>query len=562
MAATLEDQTFALEQYDTLLQVRPNDIDLWLGKAGIYKKSAVTREQELVCYEKVLEISPHNTDAAYTKLEILVETAVTTHRGTVNETTRKADANECYAWLQGWDKSAPDIFYKTITTCAAGNYNSNFLAADFYYGWALEIWPNHLPTLLEKMKLYASYKKREEAIEFCDDKIKRHYKEAWPWYLRGFLHSKLGEFNEAIGCFDEALKLKLDTDEAGRPVRRRSYHRIIKDKVSALESLGRHAEAAGILGAEVGVDPQNLEYLVWRGSLLTKAGLPEQAAQAYEQALKISSRPDVWLGKARLHKEIAGKKFWQWWEHRRAVNCYQKARQPDGELEELAKEHSSRTTSALSTILTGGLTGALMGLAVAIGTPLQSVAALAGGVLGSAVALPFHLNYHKKSPAMWYGLGALVGLFGAGVGWAIGANTVTIPCYNPSCDPMRDMPVLNYFKHLDAQRPPDTTWLDEQETITALRNYANRYATILTHHVRGALLAGTIGTLIGTPIVREVTWNRTGTWLVYPFIGAAALGWPLSLFFGWGWGGIGGGLLGGLGGFVIGLGIDGSKKAT
>ena len=267
MPQNLEDRTFALQQYDTLLQIRPDDIDLWLGKAKVLN-SAGQREGELVCYDRVLEISPQHKQAAHSKLDILVETAVVRHGGSINETDRKDEANKFYREMCRWNdtKGTSDIFYQFLIGHATGG---GFRAADFYYDWALEVWQDHLPTLLKKMELYAQNNVKQEAVEFCDDKIKRHYKEAWPWYLRGFLHNKLGEFGEAVGCLDEAIKLRRDTGSSGRPVKGGLYKKIIDGKVSALESLNKYAEAAGILGAELQESSKNLEYLVWRGGALS-----------------------------------------------------------------------------------------------------------------------------------------------------------------------------------------------------------------------------------------------------------------------------------------------------
>src|SRR3989338_3523458 len=47
-----ENLLFAMNGYDELLRIKPNDAELWLGKAGALEKTSYSLEDRLYCYEQ------------------------------------------------------------------------------------------------------------------------------------------------------------------------------------------------------------------------------------------------------------------------------------------------------------------------------------------------------------------------------------------------------------------------------------------------------------------------------------------------------------------------------
>jgi len=218
---------FALKQYDELLWIKPNDIELWLGKAAVLRKSE-DRAGELQCLEQALRISPHTKLAAHRKLELLVWDG------------RKADANLFYYELKKWDKQeAADLFYFSLMQTATYPGNS-FAAANSYIDWALELWPKSLLTFCGKTMLYILHGKKHEAVDFCDGIIKKHPNEAWAWYLKGYTLNRLCEFDEAKQYFREAQSKK---DKSV------SYWQILREKYMEERSMCLSFLAGSTIGA-------------------------------------------------------------------------------------------------------------------------------------------------------------------------------------------------------------------------------------------------------------------------------------------------------------------------
>jgi len=131
-------------------------------------------------------------------------------------------------------------------------------------------------------------------------------KTALEWYNEGFDMSLQGRYDEAIICFDRALKI--DPQHAGA----------LYNKGDALSNLGRDDEAIQCYDQAIGIKPRNTYEWVQKGLTL---GLFERDAEAiisFDHALKI----DPYFTSALLFKGDALRKLGR---HDDAIHCYDRA---------------------------------------------------------------------------------------------------------------------------------------------------------------------------------------------------------------------------------------------
>lgn len=426
-------EDFALQQYDELLRIKPKDAELWAGKARVLK--GLNRlEDELACHEQVLIISPKHEKSSDRTLEILVGSG------------RKNEANRFYAYLLKYDENAVDKFYNAIERRAhhCEESEKDFQQANSCYDWALEVWPNYLQALVSKITLYAKFNKKQEALDFCDIKIRQSSKEAWPWYLKGVLLNMLGEHKEALSYFDEAARITPDNNT-------------IRGKTIALAALKDYAGAALVLEVAMrdsfsGRDLNSVQDLMWLGKLQAMAGFFGSAVETYGRALEISpSNKDAWLEKAKLHKQISDNSFFSWRQHSKALNCYWEFKslggEPQGDLENLIKARKTemyrKICAGIGGTIIGGANGTLIaGIAsllygwqppVDIGLSVMKFGALVGAVVATPICYLIEELSDKNACGLSLagsavlGNGALFwGLLGAGIGFAISDSTTAI----------------------------------------------------------------------------------------------------------------------------------------
>ncbi|NJR53251.1 MAG: tetratricopeptide repeat protein [Acaryochloris sp. CRU_2_0] len=135
----------------------------------------------------------------------------------------------------------------------------------------------------EKGRLFGIVGEREEAIASYDQalQIKPDFHEAW--YNRGSALGELGHYEEAIASYNQALEIKPD------------FHEVWTYRGIALGNLGHYQEAIASYDQALKIKPD--DYDVWniRGAALSQLGHYEGAIASYDQALKIKSDDhDVW----------------------------------------------------------------------------------------------------------------------------------------------------------------------------------------------------------------------------------------------------------------------------
>jgi len=114
----------------------------------------------------------------------------------------------------------------------------------------------------------------QRAVELAPDDADIHYR-------LGLLHSDLRDFPRALACFDQALRLD------------RGHYRALNNRGTALQMLGRWAEAEEAFRQVMGMAPETLQPYVNLGHLLEERGRPREAAEVYRAAVARNLEPSV-----------------------------------------------------------------------------------------------------------------------------------------------------------------------------------------------------------------------------------------------------------------------------
>jgi serine/threonine protein kinase len=119
--------------------------------------------------------------------------------------------------------------------------------------------------------------------------------ETWEWYNKGGSLGSLGRFDEAIRCFDQAIKINPQYADAWY------------NKGGSLNSLGRFDEAIRCFDQAIKIDPQHAKAWYNKGNSLDKLGRFDEAIRCFDQAIKIDPQDAAaWYNKA-LAEDRLGK---------------------------------------------------------------------------------------------------------------------------------------------------------------------------------------------------------------------------------------------------------------
>ncbi|MEG4391256.1 tetratricopeptide repeat protein, partial [Microcoleus sp. BROC3] len=122
---------------------------------------------------------------------------------------------------------------------------------------------------------------REILVEFPSSSVEGDEvvdRSAEGWYERGNEHGNLGQFEEAIDSYNQAIALKPD------------YHQAFRNRGRAQSDLRQFEEAISSYDKTLEIKPDLYEAWISRGDALNNLGRFEQAIASYDKALEI--KPD------------------------------------------------------------------------------------------------------------------------------------------------------------------------------------------------------------------------------------------------------------------------------
>ena len=180
-----------------------------LGDLGRY-------EEEILCYDKALQIDPKFVEAWYNKGVVL------------GYLDRYEEAILCFDKALQIDPKYVDAWYaKGIALGYLGRYEEEI----FCYDKALQTDPKYLKAWYNKGIVLGYLDRYEEAILCYDKALQIDPKFLEAWYNKGVALGYLGRHEEALLCFDKALQIDPKFVDAWY------------NKAVALENLGRYEEA-------------------------------------------------------------------------------------------------------------------------------------------------------------------------------------------------------------------------------------------------------------------------------------------------------------------------------
>jgi tetratricopeptide (TPR) repeat protein len=143
-----------------------------------------------------------------------------------------------------------------------------------------EIKCNGMARALTDMKCY------DEARRILDAGLRRFPDSCMLWVGQGGLNASLGNYSEALKCFDMAIQCSSARSWEAR-----------YDKVIALEELGSYEEATEILDGLIEEYPEDPKFLAERGCYANEMGYPQDALDYFQGAMEIwKKNPSVRTG--------------------------------------------------------------------------------------------------------------------------------------------------------------------------------------------------------------------------------------------------------------------------
>jgi tetratricopeptide (TPR) repeat protein len=223
----------ALDCYDKALELEPNKVHAWVGKARSYrflfnfpmaekssdkalelnpndpfalfqKASAVfclgKAEESIIWFDKAIEVNPDLNGFWNTKGWVLIR--LRKYQEALNCLDKAIELNphDYFAWTHKAELYERLMSYDKALECITNGVN---------------IVPNH-PTGLSKMGWnLILVGKIPDALEHLDKSLLLNPNDAYPWYHKGFALSKLGRYEEAVKCYDNALEVIPETPSYG-----------------------------------------------------------------------------------------------------------------------------------------------------------------------------------------------------------------------------------------------------------------------------------------------------------------------------------------------------------
>jgi tetratricopeptide (TPR) repeat protein len=148
--------------------------------------------------------------------------------------------------------------------------------------------------------------KYEEAIK-CYDRaieIKSNYEQAW--YNKGWALGELGKYEEAIKCYDKAIEIKPNYEQAWY------------NKGVALGKLGKHEEEIKCYDKAIEIKPNYEQAWYNKGVTLGELGKHEEEIKCFDRAIEIKPNYEqAWYNKGVTLGELG--------KYEEAIKCYDKA---------------------------------------------------------------------------------------------------------------------------------------------------------------------------------------------------------------------------------------------
>jgi len=267
----------ALDFYNKAIEAEPLDARAWLNKGTILAEQKNFKEA-IECFDQVINIAPKMAGGG-------------------------AWINKAYALEElGENKKALVCFDEAlkINPKRFGLWNSKariFLELKRYdealkcIDRAIELEPSELILWRNKADILLAMGRYKESVDSCDRALQIDDKNADVWNIKGLaFFIKLKNYEEALKCFNKALKIHPNFDEAWL------------NKSQVLSKLGKYIEAVKCVEKAVEINPKRAgswEVLNDLSAYLTEIGEFKKAVECIDKATQLEpSNSMLWNNKA------------------------------------------------------------------------------------------------------------------------------------------------------------------------------------------------------------------------------------------------------------------------
>lgn len=294
----------ALEAFDAVLEVNPEDSIAWQYKGNIFRYLD-RPEEALGAFEKALEFDPDNVNTLYFKgltlgyldmpekaLEAFkgVLERDTRHEGALyysglalNQLSRNEDALDAFTKAAEYDPQNLRAWYYKGAVLSALGKNEEALEA---YGKTLMLEPSHAGAWEGEAETYLILGRRTEALKACEKALELKPAFAAAWETQGRILEGMGKKEEALAAFEKSLLL-----EPGN-----AKSKIEKGKL--LGGLDRYREALETFESALQLDDHLIEARICKGKALLALGNYPESLDSFKKALEIDSESSEGWGGA------------------------------------------------------------------------------------------------------------------------------------------------------------------------------------------------------------------------------------------------------------------------
>ncbi len=293
----------ALEAFDAVLEVNPEDNIAWQYKGNIFLYLDHP-EEALGAFDKSLELEPDNVPTRYFKGFTLgylnmPEQALQEFEGVLERDAEHSGAlfysglvlnqlSRCEEALNAFTKAAelnPEnlkAWYHRGATLSILGRNEEALEA---YGRTLILESSHAGAWEGEAKAYFALDRGKEALSSCEKALELGPASAAAWEIKGKILESMGKKEEALGAFERSLIL-----ESGNTMNR-------VEKGRLLGSLGRYREAFETFESALQLDNSLIEAEIGKGKALLALGNYQESLDSFRKALEYDfGSSESWSG--------------------------------------------------------------------------------------------------------------------------------------------------------------------------------------------------------------------------------------------------------------------------
>ena len=194
---------------------------------------------------------------------------------------------------------------------------------EIFLSEAIGIDPEYSNAWVAKGNSLYNLERYEEAIEYYNEAIRLNPEDSDTWVVKGNALAELGRHEEAIECYNEAIRIDPENSNAwdakGRSLKKLGRYIEADDneedkdddygtwnnKGYSLARLERHEEAIGCFDKAIRLNPEDSGAWFNKGNSLTQLERHEEAIECYNEAIRLNPEDsDTWNNKGYSLKEL------------------------------------------------------------------------------------------------------------------------------------------------------------------------------------------------------------------------------------------------------------------